>query len=262
MRISLILLSLFISCVQLCGQVLQIEYNGDPLSEEERGKIEKMFVHEAEFYSQFGLPDTLTIVHLYMFEKKEAAKIFLKSIGVTTWEKVAGLYVTAQNKIVVLGAENGRKRTLAVIYHELSHHFARHIIGVHIPNWFNEGLARYFQNSVITKKGARHSLTDYEFGRIRSMYTLGEINLLEFINGLQDEFMIEEFTNEGYSYTLSHALVTFWIEELPGDMLKRFVYSLKDVDDSSAISERIDKIYSGGFKQFEKDFADFIHNDD
>ena len=51
-------------------------------------------------------------------------------------------------------------------------------------------------------------------------------------------------------------------DRLPGDMLKRFVYSLKDVDDSSTISERIDKIYSGGFKQFEKDFADFIHNDD
>ncbi len=262
MRILYVFIMLFVFSVQFCGQVVQIEFNGDPLSKKEREKVEKMFLHEAEFYLQFGLPDTLTIVHLYVFEKKETAKKFQESIGVKTWDKVSGLYVTAQNKIIIYGTENGRKRTLSVIYHELSHHFARHIIGVHIPNWFNEGLARYFENSVMTEKGIRHSLTDYEFGRIRSMYMLGEINLLEFINGLRDEFMIEEFTNEGYSYTLSHALATFWIEQLPGDMLKRFVDPLKDVDNSSTISERIDEIYTGGFKQFEKDFADFIHNDD
>lgn len=260
MRILFVFLMLFVFCVQLCGQVIQIEYNGDPLSKKEREKVEKMLLHEAEFYSQFGLPDTLTVVHLYVFEKKETAKIFQESIGVKTWEKVAGLYVTSQNKIIIYGRENGRQRTLSVIYHELSHHFARHVIGVHIPKWFNEGLARYFENSVMTKKGIRHSLTDYELGRIRSMYLLGEINLHEFVNGKRGEFMVEQFTNEGYSYTLSHALVTFWIEELPRNMLKTFVSLLKNKDKSLKVSEQIDHIYPGGFSQFEKDFAEFVND--
>lgn len=47
MRTLLILLSLFLLCVKLCAQVVQIEYNGDLLSQDEREKIEKMLLHEA-----------------------------------------------------------------------------------------------------------------------------------------------------------------------------------------------------------------------
>ena len=83
MRTLLILLSLFLLCVKLCAQVVQIEYNGDLLSQDEREKIEKMLLHEAEFYSQFGMPDTLTVVQLFVFEKEKAALEYLKSLGVT-----------------------------------------------------------------------------------------------------------------------------------------------------------------------------------
>ena len=102
MRTLLILLSLFLLCVKLCAQVVQIEYNGDLLSQDEREKIEKMLLHEAEFYSQFGMPDTLTVVQLFVFEKEEAALEYLKSLGVTAAipRSVTGLYIAAQQKII------------------------------------------------------------------------------------------------------------------------------------------------------------------
>ena len=56
---------------------------------------------------------------------------------------------------------------------------------------------------------------------------------------------------------LSHALVTFWIEKAPRQIFRDFVLSLQNKDDSSTVSERIEQIYTGGFKQFEKDFEAF-----
>lgn len=261
MRILYVLLPLFVFCVPLCGQVLQIEYNGDPLSKEEREKVEKMFLHEAEFYSQFGLPDTLTVVHLYVFDKKKAAMLFLESLDVKGYNYAAGLYLPKRNKVIILGMERGRKETLPVIYHELSHHFVWKVLSGRAPIWFNEGLSEYFEKSIMTKKGIRHSLTEYEQGRIRTMYMLGEIDLPAFVNSEQGEFMIDQISNEQYSYILAHGLVTFWIEKLPRDLLKKFVATLKDGDKSLKVSEQIDNIYPGGFSQFEKDFAEFVNND-
>ena len=83
---------------------------------------------------------------------------------------------------------------------------------------------------------------------------LGDIDLPTFINSRQKEFMKQQRTDEQYAYILSHALVTFWIEKVPRQILRDFVLSFQNKDDSS---ERIDKVYTGGFKQFEKDFEAF-----
>ena len=81
---------------------------------------------------------------------------------------------------------------------------------------------------------------------------LGDIDLPTFINSRQKEFMKQQRTDEQYAYILSHALVTFWIEKVPRQILRDFVLSFQNKDDSSIVSERIDKVYTGGFKQFEK----------
>ena len=146
---------------------------------------------------------------------------------------------------------------LGVIYHELSHHLTLQITAGRPPIWFNEGLAEYFEHCKVNKKGLQHTFTDYEKGRIRTIYMLGDIDLPTFINSRQKEFMKQQRTDEQYAYILSHALVTFWIEKVPRQILRDFVLSFQNKDDSSIVSERIDKVYTGGFKQFEKDFEAF-----
>ena len=135
----------------------------------------------------------------------------------------SGAYSPKLQKAVILGRENGRERSLAIIYHELSHHFVSQILGKRPPSWLNEGLSEYFEHCTIHKKAVRHTFTEYEQGRVRTMYMLGEVNLPTFLNSSQGKFMKQQMTDEQYSYILSHALVTFWIESVPREIFKKFI---------------------------------------
>ena len=141
-----------------------------------------------------------------------------------------------------------------LIYHELSHHFVSQILGKRPPSWLNEGLSEYFKHCTIHKKAVRHTFTEYEQGRVRTMYMLGEVNLPTFLNSSQGKFMKQQMTDEQYSYILSHALVTFWIESVPREIFKKFISVLQNKNDPSTVSEQINLVYPGGFQQFEKDF--------
>ena len=44
-------------------------------------------------------------------------------------------------------------------------------------------------------------------------------------------------TDEQYSYILSHALVTFWIESVPREIFKKFISVLQNKNDPSTVSE-------------------------
>lgn len=57
---------------------------------------------------------------------------------------------------------------------------------------------------------------------------LGDIDLPTFINSRQKEFMKQQRTDEQYAYILSHALVTFWIEKVPRQILRDFVLSFQN----------------------------------
>lgn len=253
MRIFYLLFSLFIFCGLLNAQTVKIEYSGDPLPDKDRRDIEQFISHEVNFYMQFGLPNTLTL-QLHVFEDRKEALKYLESINISLPFKANGVYSPKLQKAFILGREKGRERSLAIIYHELSHHFVREILGKFPPSWLNEGLSEYFEHCKVTKKGLRHTFTEYEQGRIRTMYMLGEVDLSTFLNSGHGKFMKRQATDEQYSYILAHALVTFWIETVPRDILKSLIASLQNKNDSSTVSERIDCIYPGGFPQFEKDF--------
>lgn len=252
-RTLYLLFSLFIFCNLLDAQTVQIEYGGDPLPDKDRKKIEQFVSHEINFYMQFGLPDTLSL-RLLVFENKQDGRDYLRSINVKTPWKVSGIYSPKRQEAVIVGREAGRERSLAVIFHELSHHFVSQILGKRPPSWLNEGLSEYFEHCTLSKKGLRHTFTDYERGRVRTMYMLGEVDLLTFMNNTHGKFMKQQMTDEQYSYILSHALVTFWIERVPNEILKRLIISLQNKNDLSTVSERINRVYPGGFNQFEKDF--------
>ncbi|QIU95030.1 hypothetical protein [Bacteroides faecium] len=253
MRVLSLLFSFFIFYSLLNAQTVKIEYSGDPLPDKDRRDIEQFISHEVNFYTQFGLPDTLTL-QLHVFEDRKEALKYLESVNISLPFKASGVYSPKLQKAFILGREKGRERSLAIIYHELSHHFVRQILGKFPPSWLNEGLSEYFEHCKVTKKGLRHTFTEYEQGRIRTMYMLGEVDLPTFLNSGHGKFMKRQATDEQYSYILAHALVTFWIETVSKDILKSLIASLQNKNDSSTVSERIDRIYPGGFRQFEKDF--------
>ncbi len=76
MRIFYLFLCFICLCDLLHAQTVRIAYEGDPLTDKERRKIEQALQYEVEFYTQFGLPDTLNL-QLTVFNKREDALIYL-----------------------------------------------------------------------------------------------------------------------------------------------------------------------------------------
>ena len=68
MRIFYLILCFICLCDLLHAQTVRISYEGDPLTDKERRKIEQTLQYEVEFYAQFGLPDTLNL-QLTVFNK-------------------------------------------------------------------------------------------------------------------------------------------------------------------------------------------------
>ena len=153
MRIFLLFFQVFFLCGLLHAQTVKVEYGGDPLPDKDRKKIEQFLQHEVDFYSQFGLPDTLSL-QLYVFENRREAIDYLESINVSLPIKASGAYSPKLQKAVILGRENGRERSLAIIYHELSHHFVSQILGKRPPSWLNEGLSEYFEHCTIQHRSS------------------------------------------------------------------------------------------------------------
>lgn len=77
MRIFLLFFPVFFFCGLLHAQTVKVEYGGDPLPDKDRKKIEQFLQHEVDFYSQFGLPDTLSL-QLYVFENRREAIDYLE----------------------------------------------------------------------------------------------------------------------------------------------------------------------------------------
>ena len=61
---------------------LIIDYGGDALTEKERMRIERMMDYQIEFYSMFGLEDSLR-VRLTVFDERSEGMFYLDTIGVS-----------------------------------------------------------------------------------------------------------------------------------------------------------------------------------
>lgn len=236
---------------------LIIDYGGDALTEKERQRIERMMDYQIDFYSMFGLKDSLR-VRLTVFDERSEGVFYLDTIGVSKYhslKNVNALYMHNRKEAVILGMDEDRKRMLPVIYHELSHYFTREITDINPPMWLMEGLSEYFENCEVGKKGIKHSITSYEKGRIRTMYMLGEIDLRKFVDSDRSLFMKKQRTDEQSAYILSHSLVTFMIENVSRQVFVDLINLLHDNTDKSKISEKIARVYPGGFDAFENDYA-------
>ena len=229
---------------------LIIDYGGDALTEKERMRIEHMMDYQIEFYSMFGLEDSLR-VRLTVFDERSEGMFYLDTIGVSKrhpLKNVNALYMHNRKEAVILGMDEDRKRMLPVIYH------AREITNVNPPMWLMEGLSEYFENCEVGKKDIKHTITSYEKGRIRTMYMLGEMDLRKFVDSDRSLFMKKQRTDEQYAYILSHLLVTFMIENVSRQVFVNLIDLLHDNTDKSKVSEKIARTYPGGFETFESDF--------
>lgn len=125
------------------------------------------------------------------------------------------MYISRLQKAIILSREKEYQQGLGVIYHELSHHLTLQITAGRPPIWFNEDLPNILNIVKLIKRTSAHV---YRLRKRKNPHYIyvGDIDLPTFINSRQKEFMKQQRTDEQYAYILSHALVTFWIEKVPG----------------------------------------------
>ena len=98
MRIFYLILCFICLCDLLHAQTVRISYEGDPLTDKERRKIEQALQYEVEFYAQFGLPDTLNL-QLTVFNKREDALVYLNKFNIHPPKSTNGIYIKQRKRI-------------------------------------------------------------------------------------------------------------------------------------------------------------------
>ena len=256
MNIIICLVCTLLMELQQVSSQLDIQYGGDVmLTQKELAKVERMADFEIEFYRQFGLPDTMQL-RMTLFEDKNEGRAYLSKIynGLSPHLSTGGIYLDKNHEAVIWEFRENRERKLAVIYHEMSHYFQHRIFRRRLPVWISEGLSEYFEHCEVKKKSIRHIMSEYEEGRIRSMYMLNEVNLKSFVDISYNAFMGRQRMDENYSYILAHALIAFFLDDCPREIFVALFNSLQDNDYKISVYERIDRIYPGGFSSFKTDF--------
>mgnify|MGYP000678949791 CR=1 FL=1 len=161
MRIFYLILCFICLCDLLHAQTVRIAYEGDPLTDKERRKIEQTLQYEVEFYAQFGLPDTLNL-QLTVFNKREDALVYLNKFNIHPPKSTNGIYISRLQKAIILSREKEYQQGLGVIYHELSHHLTLQITAGRPPIWFNEGLILSIVKSIRKDSSTRLPITKKE----------------------------------------------------------------------------------------------------
>lgn len=238
---------------------LHIDYAGDLLTEKERQQVERMADYQIEFFRLFGLGDSLSLKITVFDEWRDSVSYIvpIQKNGNNSANKLSGVYMYNKKELIIKGMKNNREKGLSMIYHQLSHYFTREITGVNSPAWLIEGLGEYFKNCEVGKKGIKHSMPLYEKGRICTMYMLGEVNLRKFVDADIFQFMKRQKSDEKSAYILAHSVVTFMIEKVPHQVMDDLIGLLQNKTDRAKVSEKIARVYPGGFEAFETDFEKF-----
>lgn len=245
------------------GQNPHITYLGDPIPQKWMAKLEPLIDYEVEFYKTLGLADDFNLSVRAFKDRKTGYDEMARTSGGYEWVsesgvETAGVFFPSRNLVALFGLDGDKDLKVGVLAHEISHAFFHEVFPrtASIPIWLNEGLARYFERCSVSKKGiVKHEFSDYDKGRLKTKYMLGEMNPAEFVDFNRKKFMQMEHLDDMSAYRLAHALVTFLIEK---EVFQDCFKALAGRSREETPSMMLDSAYPGGLPAFEADFRAFI----
>jgi hypothetical protein len=125
-----------------------------------------------------------------------------------------------------------------------------HVGEKYVPAWLIEGLATYHERMTYDKRRIRHQIDRFYTARVKTLIQLNEIDLAEFVSWDYQKFSRESFTQEGFGYAIAYCMVLFLMQQCENMAFTIF----RNLVNGYSTVEVFDKIYNGGFSQFEKDF--------
>lgn len=280
MKRLILMISLF-ATINICAQnissspsatQLHIEYEGEELSDKNLAKIRSMSEYMSDFYSNLGLKENLD-VRLVIFKTQKEGYEYLRALypndDTYKWNKsddyfkagYTGFYISDRKTAIILGLEEGIDRALAIIFHEISHHFTSMLFNrISPPVWLTEGFAEHFENMrYVKKKGWISDVPGLDKGKLRTMKMIGELDIVDLFDLSYSEFK-QKFLNEGdMFYAFAHVAVVVMMNELDKDAFLLLIDKLSNRKSDQKTSEIVSKIYPGGLDAYRRDLSEFIN---
>lgn len=251
---------------------LNIEYEGVELSDKNVAKIKSMSEYMTDFYSNLGLKENLD-VRLIIFKTQKEGYEYMRTLypndDAYKWTKsddyfkegFGGFYIPDRKTAVILGLEAGIDRGLAIIFHEISHHFTRLLFNRTTPPiWLTEGFAEHFENMrYVRKKGWISDVPESVKGKLRTMNMIGELDVVDLFDLSYSEFK-QKFQNEGdMFYAFSHVALVVMMNELDDESFLLLIDMLIRQNSDQKSSAIVSAIYPGGLDAYREDLKKFIN---
>ena len=163
----------------------------------------------------------------------------------------AGYFSKKYNEIVIAAREDSDH--LGTVFHELNHIILKNEI-FKCPDWINEGLSEYFENSIIINDQCLILLDDNKMRNCRNWFFNGELMKLEdFFSLSNDEWDKTDNKKHGYmSRTISWSIIYFLMSSEQGiNFIKDILLFYKTNQTNVSTINEINKYYPGGIKNFE-----------
>ncbi len=232
------------------------------LKPETREKVEKGIAFLYNFYSsqldyRFSRE---VVVRIRIFGDNHSYRNYIDTLYPTIPKNWIGVYLSSVNEILV-SMEPDEKAFFQNIFHETSHLLLSNRVKS-APNWFNEGLAEYFEYMEVTDEGVVVKPQVVKDRRTKKWIT-GRIcpNIFNSFGITNRDWNIADGNSESDEPRTMAWSVTYFL--MSSDKGKEFVkdlipYLSKYPHDAKASVKAIETYYAGGRRQFEKDWKQWV----
>ncbi len=180
---------------------------------------------------------------LFRYQHKDKFRVKILE-NLPTWEyaggtpSMAGFY-SPGNRVLFLRSDLPYYRLIPTVYHEAFHQYIHAYVGdgVHIPIWYNEGMAKYYEGMERDKNKAK-TLNPKKINKRKlrmvkdAIRTRSEIELATLVDATHEQFHEKE--KEALYYHQSFAVMFYFMETTRGRAAVKYANALRDKKDVEA----------------------------
>ena len=239
----------FLQCFISFSQLMKLETFNNKISTEKIQKIEQMIQFQSEYYESlfnFKIKTLNIVLFTNLKNYKQIRKLILRHTPLNY-----GFYNNPSEQIFVYKNDT----FLQTIYHEINHAIVSQIIE-NPPNWIDEGMAEFFEYCSVSANSVEVKFQPNRLSKIKKWYEKNDLDLKKFLRFSNSEWRDKNTYPNGYSYTVSYALIYYLYFKHPGAIGQIF----KQIKNGSNSLDALEAATKTKIKVFEKDFETFFNS--
>jgi len=191
-------------------------------------------------------------VNLHIFANRELYEFFQEQFSLDIPPFSSGFYIL-DNNIAASLHHGSIKNTVITSAHEITHVILENLFG-DMPDWFNEGMAEYFEN--LKNIGTIKVIKPARNWDKMVLGSYDSFDLMEFINTKNNKW---DSSNRTIKYAYAWSLIYFLMEPDNKAFMRLLMLEMaKTKDKVFNVFNYINENYSGGYGHFESNWRDFV----